>query len=129
NYNSRCIGGGMREGGARFFMAGFTMDDDAVIFLGDGFTAVPHFFYKGAGGIVFLHLYADAAQLRFQSKGGSKSRYQHYIIGLQAVDRNQFPAISVLQKLYATREEVGVYMRIVDHFTQQKNPPSRIFFN
>ncbi len=49
----------VRKSSSCFFMIRFAMNNDADIFFGDGFTSVPHFFYKRAGGVIFFNLYTD----------------------------------------------------------------------
>ena len=52
----------MRKSGPGFFVFGFAMYYNTVALVCNLFAAVPYFFYKGAGGIVFLCLNAFFAQ-------------------------------------------------------------------
>ena len=86
-------------------MIGFSMNNDSVIFLRDRFAAVPDFFYKRAGSIIFFCLNADVIQSLFNGERGPKCGDQYNVIGREFFERNKLLPISVLEK--ALRRATG----------------------
>ncbi len=119
----------MRKSGACLFVGGLAVDDDRIIFLRDGFAAVPYFFHEGAGGIIFFHGDPLVAQLPFDLQRGAESGDHHDIVGLQAGDGDQFLSIRVLQKFDPVRQQVGIHLRVMDHFAEQVDPFAGVFLH
>src|SRR5436190_5487000 len=98
-------------------MLWFSVNNDAVFLFGNGFTPVPNFFNKRAGGIIFLRLNSDFFQFFFYLKGGAKGRNNYYIFSIQFAKGDQLFVISILQENNAMRLEIRIDVRIMDHFT------------
>ncbi len=72
------------------------MYDNAVILFSDLFAAVPNFFYKRAGGIVFFYGYTKFPKFFFYRKCCAKGRDEHDIIAAKGTEWNYFVAFGIL---------------------------------
>src|SRR6218665_3393046 len=119
----------MRKSGPGFFMRGFAMHYYRIIFGSYLFTAVPNFFYKGAGGIVFFGLNTFIVEQFFHCQRGAKCGNKYNIIAGNAIEWHQFLTLGILKEAYVFGEQVGIYLWVVNHFAQQKNSFTGIFIH
>ena len=117
----------MGECGSCFLVSRFAMNDDGIIFLGDLCAAVPDFFNKRTGCIVFFCLDADGPQSFFDLERCAKSRYDHDVVFGQVFEGYELLSMGVLEELNAAGQEVGVDLGVVDHFAEQEDAFAGVF--
>ena len=97
------------------------MNDDRVVLTGDLRAAIPDLLDKWTGRVVLLGSDADLIQLRFYLEGRAEGRDEDDIVGSQGFKRDQLFSIGVLEEPDPQGLQVGIDLRVMDHFAQEED--------
>lgn len=104
------------------------MNDDGVVLVSKLLGAVPHLLYKRTRRVVLLYFKSLVEEAMFNFDSGSERGYDHDVVGREIVPRNKLRPVSVHDKTDTAAHQIVIYLLVVYHLTEQKNPFSAILF-
>src|SRR5699024_4975655 len=105
------------------------VNDQRITFTRELIPALPNLLHKGTGGVKFVGINAVVFELLLHLDSSTEGGYNHNIIFIQRLNRNELSAVGLKQKADAAFQQILVDRRVVDHLAEQVDILLRIVGN
>src|SRR5690606_30747150 len=129
DYYCRSIFFTMGKCSAGFFVPVFSVNDNGISGFAESGGAVPDLFHERARSIVLNCINSNVIKYLFRFEGSPECGDYYYVVSFNFIPRYDLLAVGFHYKFNSALIKVGIYLLVMDHFTEQENAFVRVFFN